>query len=134
MCLVAAVTVSSEVSQSFGEAETVVIEPPTGLILVPDEVPHQVQAPHPSEGPLPASVSPRGPPVVSSQQIQLHLDEVQLLLIADLDKRGLLNLLTVDIGLLPGVESCSVEQETAKIQERGIEPSSLASVSTVRLS
>lgn len=66
LCPVAALAVRPEVGQGTAKTEAVVLVAATWLVLVPDEVSHQIQWTHPGEGSLSAIVSPRGPPVVSA--------------------------------------------------------------------
>ena len=68
--------VVSKVAVVPGEAETVILCPSCRLVLEPDEVPHSRQAPHPYVPVLSALVSPRSPPEVSTQETQLHLNEI----------------------------------------------------------
>ena len=68
--------VVSEVAVDIGQTQAVLLLAPRRLILEPDEVPHGLQTSHPDVASLPPHVGARGPPVLTSQQGQLHLDEI----------------------------------------------------------
>ena len=69
-------TVVSVVAVHTGQTQAVLILAPCRLILEPDEVPHGLQTSHPDVTALPPHVRPRGPPELTAQQCELHLDEI----------------------------------------------------------
>ena len=60
----------------LGQTQAVEVHPTRRLILEPDEVPHGLEAAHPDVAVLPALVSGGGPPVLSAQKVELHLNEI----------------------------------------------------------